>query len=168
MNRLTGATVALMLLGLGGCAAHKPPLPETTAPPPLRPAEPAPTPPPPMRPSEVSPQRPSAEEAVFTQTGMASFYAARFHGRKTASGDKYDREGLTAAHRTLAFGTIVRVTNTLNGRVVKVQINDRGPHVKSRIVDLSRAAARTLGIRDGVAHVRLDVFLSDQSGVQPG
>jgi len=116
-----------------------------------------------MRPSEVSPQPSTAEEPVFTQAGMASFYAARFHGRKTASGDRYDREGLTAAHRTLAFGTIVRVTDIANGRVVKVQVNDRGPHVKSRIVDLSRAAARALGIRDGVAHVRLDVFLSDQA-----
>ena len=115
-----------------------------------------------MRPSEVSPQASTAEEPVFTQTGMASFYAARFHGKKTASGDRYDKEGLTAAHRTLAFGTVVRVTNTSSGRVVKVQINDRGPHLKSRIIDLSRAAARALGVRDGMAHVRLEVFESDQ------
>jgi len=155
-----------MLFALAGCAAHTPPARPAAAPPPLRAAEPAAAPPPPMRPSEVSPQQASAEEPVFTQTGMASFYAARFHGRKTASGDLYDREGLTAAHRTLAFGTVVRVTDIANGRVVKVQVNDRGPHVKSRIVDLSRAAARALGIRDGVAHVRLDVFLSDQT--RPG
>ena len=116
-----------------------------------------------MRPSEVSPQQPSAEEPVFTQTGLASFYARRFHGRKTASGDLYDREGLSAAHRSLAFGTIVRVTNTANGRVVKVQVNDRGPHVKSRIIDLSHAAARALGVRNGIFHVRLDVFQSDQT-----
>jgi len=115
-----------------------------------------------MRPSEVSPQASTAEEPVFTQAGLASFYAARFHGRKTASGDKYDREGLTAAHRTLAFGMIVRVTNTGNGRSVKVQVNDRGPRSKSRIIDLSRAAARALGVRDGMAHVRLEVFQSDQ------
>lgn len=122
-----------------------------------------------MRPSEVSPQQPSAEEPVFTETGLASFYAKRFHGRKTASGSLYDRDGLTAAHRSLAFGMIVRVTNTANGRVVKVEINDRGPRSKKRVIDLSRAAARALGIRDGMGHVRLEVFQSDQTrGAPPG
>lgn len=165
MNRLAGVTLLLALFTLMGCAVHRPsqPAPAQPAPaaPPLRPAEPLPAPP--MRPSEVSPQQHNAEEPVFTQTGLASFYAARFHGNKTASGDRYDKAGFTAAHRTLAFGMIVRVTNTANGRSVKVQVNDRGPHVKNRIIDLSRAAARALGIRHGVAHVRLEVFRSDQA-----
>lgn len=116
-----------------------------------------------MRPSEVSPQASPAEEPVFTQAGVASIYATRFHGRSTASGDKYDKEGLTAAHRDLAFGTILRVTNIANGRWVKVQVNDRGPHVKSRVIDLSHAAARALGVRRGLFHVRLEVFRSDQT-----
>jgi rare lipoprotein A len=161
MNRLTGATVALMLFALAGCAHHTP-LAAPAPTPPLRPAEPVPVPPPPMRPSKVSPQQPSAEEAVFAEKGLASLYAARFHGRATANGERYDKLGFTAAHRTLAFGTIVRVTNTANGRVVKVQINDRGPHVKSRVIDLSTAAARALGFRKGLARVRLEVFQSDQ------
>ena len=163
MNRLTGATVALMLFALAGCAHHTP-LAAPAPTPPLRPAEPVPVPvpPPPMRPSKVSPQQPSAEEAVFAEKGIASLYATRFHGRATANGERYDKLGFTAAHRTLAFGTIVRVTNTANGRVVKVQINDRGPHVKSRIIDLSTAAARALGFRKGLARVRLEVFQSDQ------
>ncbi len=160
MTRATGAALLAVLFSLAGCA-HRTPAPAAPLPQ-LRPAEPAPPPPPSIRPSEVSPQASSAEEPVFTQTGVASFYAARFHGRKTASGRPYDRESLTAAHRTLAFGMIVRVTNTANGRVVKVQVNDRGPHAKNRIIDLSHAAARALGIRNGIAHVRLQVFESDQ------
>lgn len=165
MKRSTGATVFLLLFALAGCASHAPRqlgLP-TPPPPPLRAAEPQPAPPPPMRPSEVSPQQSPAEEPVFTQAGVASIYATRFHGSRTASGDRYDKEGLTAAHRNLAFGTILRVTNTANGRWVKVQVNDRGPHVKSRIIDLSHAAARALGVRRGLFHVRLEVFRSDQA-----
>lgn len=116
-----------------------------------------------MRPSQVSPQQSPAEEPVFSQAGLASIYAARFHGNRTASGGKYDKESLTAAHRDLAFGTIVRVTNTANGRWVKVQVNDRGPHVRKRVIDLSHAAASALGVRRGLFHVRLEVFRSDQA-----
>jgi rare lipoprotein A len=164
MNRFTGAIGLLSVVSLMGCAIHKPsaPVPAPAAPA-GAPQAFAPATPPPLRPSEVLPPA-SAEEPVFTQTGLASFYAARFHGRKTASGGRYDRDGFTAAHRTLGFGIIVRVTDTRNGRVVKVAINDRGPHVKSRIIDLSHAAAQALGIRHGMAHVRLEVFLSDQAG----
>lgn len=164
MNRLTSVSLLVILASLGGCAIlHKQPYKQAPAP------APAPTPvrpshtPPLLRPSEISPQQPGAEEPVFTQTGLASFYGRRFNGNKTASGDKYDGQGFTAAHRTLAFGTIVRVTNTANGRTVKVLINDRGPHVKRRVIDLSHAAAHALGIRHGIAHVRVEVFLSDQA-----
>jgi rare lipoprotein A len=80
------------------------------------------------------------------QTGLLSYYADAFHGRPTASGEPFDKEALTAAHRTLPFQTRVRVTNLENGRSVIVRINDRGPFVAERIVDVSPAAARELGI----------------------
>jgi rare lipoprotein A len=117
-------------------------------------------------PPQVSVQapQPSREEPLFTQTGLASFYGAKHQGNQTADGAKFDSKGFTAAHRMLAFGTIVRVTNTLNGRMVKVAINDRGPDVKDRVIDLSSAAAHVLGMKkDGVVPVRLQVFAADQS-----
>ncbi len=92
------------------------------------------------------------------EVGNASFYAHRFHGRSTASGERYDETKLTAAHRTLPFGTRVRVTNLENGRSVMLRVNDRGPHRKSRVIDVSYVAAKRLGfVRDGVARVRVEV-----------
>lgn len=91
------------------------------------------------------------------QMGRASFYGPGFHGEQTASGDLFDQEALTAAHRTLKFGTRLRVTNLENGSTVLVTVNDRGPFVKGRVIDLSKAAARALGfLRQGTARVRLD------------
>lgn len=88
-----------------------------------------------------------------TQTGVASWYQM---GTRTASGESYNPDGLTAAHRTLPFGTIVEVTNLRNGRSVRVRINDRGPFIRGRIIDVSRGAARQLGlIASGVARVRV-------------
>lgn len=78
--------------------------------------------------------------------GLASWYGPRFHGRPTASGEKFDMHQLTAAHPTLPFGTIVRVRSLVNGRTVDVRINDRGPFMKRRVIDLSRAAAQALGL----------------------
>jgi rare lipoprotein A len=93
------------------------------------------------------------------QTGMASFYGADYHGRRTASGEIFDADALTAAHRTLPFGTMVRVTNLANGMVVVVRVNDRGPFVAGRIIDVSRAAASRLDfVRQGTARVRLEVL----------
>ena len=93
------------------------------------------------------------------QTGFASFYGLEFKNRRTANGERFDPAQMTAAHRTLPFGTRVRVTNLDNGRHVVVRINDRGPYAKGRVLDLSRAAARQLGfVQVGVAHVRLDVL----------
>jgi len=90
--------------------------------------------------------------------GMASYYGKGFHGRRTASGQRFNQHALTAAHRSLRFGTRVRVTNLRNRKTVVVTINDRGPYAKGRIVDLSRAAAQHLGmIKSGVARVRLKV-----------
>jgi rare lipoprotein A len=92
------------------------------------------------------------------QRGKASWYGGRFHGRKTASGERFDKHALTAAHRKLPFGSKVRVTNLKNGRSVVVRINDRGPFGgKGRIIDVSEAAARELDmIRAGVVPVELE------------
>jgi len=93
-----------------------------------------------------------------TQTGKASFYADKFEGHPTASGERYKHNKLTAAHKTLPFGTIVRVTNIANGNTVDVEINDRGPYVDGRIIDLSRSAAEKLGfVNLGIADVKLEV-----------
>ena len=95
----------------------------------------------------------------WTQTGEASYYANKFRGRRTASGQRYDPRLLSAAHRTLPFGCVVRVTNLENGRAVTVSINDRGPWKRGRIIDLSRAAAAKLDmIRTGVARVKIEVL----------
>ncbi|HXU83176.1 MAG TPA: septal ring lytic transglycosylase RlpA family protein [Polyangia bacterium] len=94
------------------------------------------------------------------QVGMATYYANRFAGRKTASGERYNPRELTAAHKTLPLGTIVRVTRVDGeGEVVTVRINDRGPYAAGRIIDLSMAAARRLRmLQDGVVRVRVEVI----------
>ena len=99
---------------------------------------------------------------VSSADGFASYYGAGFHGRRTASGERFDQHALTAAHRTLSFGTKVRVTNARNGNSVVVTVNDRGPFVRGRVIDVSRAAAQRLGMLGaGVAPVRLDVVERD-------
>ncbi|MFC5500350.1 septal ring lytic transglycosylase RlpA family protein [Caenimonas terrae] len=80
------------------------------------------------------------------ETGIASWYGKQFHGRKTANGERFDMDALTAAHPKLPFGSWVRVRDLVSGRSVDVRINDRGPHIKQRVIDLSRAAARALGL----------------------
>ena len=96
--------------------------------------------------------------STFTQTGQASYYADKFEGRKTASGTVYRGGRLTAAHNTLPFGTVVKVTNPRSKKSVKVTVTDRGPHAKGRIIDLSKKAARKIDIIDaGVAPVKLKV-----------
>jgi rare lipoprotein A len=92
------------------------------------------------------------------QSGLASWYGPGLYGRRTASGTVHTGAALTAAHRSLPFGTRVRVTNLNNGRTVVVVVDDRGPFVRGRVIDLSLAAARRLGmVRDGVVPVRLEV-----------
>ena len=96
---------------------------------------------------------------AYSEVGIASWYGKSFHGRRTASGERYDMHAMTAAHRSLAFGTRVRVVNLKNGKSVVVRINDRGPFVKGRIVDLSRRAADQLAfLQDGVTKVRVEVL----------
>jgi rare lipoprotein A len=93
-----------------------------------------------------------------SEAGMASYYGDAHQGRRTANGERFDMHALTAAHRTLPFGTRVKVTNLDNGRSVVVRINDRGPYVKGRVIDLSKAAARELRFLDrGTTRVRLEV-----------
>src|SRR6185437_923797 len=141
MPRLSCFLLLLALTGVAGCASQGPPPPAPVSPPP---------------PVTAAPPA-AAREPYFTETGMASFYGAAHDGRTRADGGTFDRHDFTAAHRTLAFGTVVRVTNLDNGRSIKVEINDRGPHVKGRIIDLSSAAARALGMaHDGVTRVRVE------------
>ena len=102
--------------------------------------------------------RPAATPPDLTTVGEASWYGIEERGRPTANGEPMDPGALTAAHRTLPFGTIVEVTNLATGAAVRVRINDRGPFVGARVIDLSHEAARRLGIvRQGVARVRLTV-----------
>ena len=97
------------------------------------------------------------------EEGEASWYGPGLYGHKTASGEVLRPGALTAAHRTLPFGTCLRVTNLENGRVVQVRVNDRGPYASGRILDVSEAAARVLGmVGTGVARVRLDPMLRSQ------
>lgn len=102
---------------------------------------------------------PPSARVGATQQGVASWYGPGFHGRTTASGEVYDMHALTAAHPTLPLGTLVEVRNLSNGRAVEVRINDRGPHVKRRVIDLSYAAAERLEmVAPGTARVEIVVL----------
>lgn len=111
-----------------------------------------------------SPPEPPADAAeewkvVSTERGKAAWYGGRFHGRKTASGEPFDKNALTAAHKTLPFDTMVRVRNLENGKTVIVRITDRGPYGKGRIIDMSEAAAKKLDmIERGVVKVEVEVL----------
>jgi rare lipoprotein A len=101
----------------------------------------------------------SQDKPVFTQSGIATYYADKFHGKRTAFGEKYDKFEYTAAHLTLPLNTMVKVTCIDNEKSVIVRINDRGPHGANRIIDLSRAAAKEIDlIRKGIAKVKIEVL----------
>jgi rare lipoprotein A len=117
----------------------------------------------------ASPRHPVAQGPIdrtyYREEGVASWYGRAHHGRRTASGETYDMNDDTAAHKSLAFGTVVRVTNLDNGRTTKVRINDRGPYVRGRIIDLSSRAASELGMKqNGTARVRIERLPADQPG----
>ena len=96
-------------------------------------------------------------EGYLLAEGKASYYSSHFHGRKTASGESFNHHHFTAAHRSLPFGTSVKVINLENGKNVVVRINDRGPHLKGRIIDVSPAAAKEIGLfGNGTANVRIE------------
>jgi rare lipoprotein A len=103
--------------------------------------------------------------AKRTLNGHTSWYGPGFHGRKTANGERFDRNEMTAAHKTLPFGTLVRVTDEKTGKSILVRINDRGPYIRGRLLDLSEGAAARLGIKGrGTGNVRLDVFTPTDLG----
>lgn len=95
--------------------------------------------------------------------GVASFYSDGFNGKKTASGERYNKNKLTAAHRTLPLGTKIKVSRTDNGQAVVVKVNDRGPYIKGRVVDLSRAAAEKIGLTTGVGTIQVKIEVIDNS-----
>ena len=100
----------------------------------------------------------SGASSLPAEEGLASVYSTQFNSKITASGERYDGNVHTGAHRTLPFGTVVKVTNLDNGKSVRVRINDRGPHVRGRIIDLSSSAAAALGMTTGVARARIEVL----------
>jgi rare lipoprotein A len=105
------------------------------------------------------PKKPRSRRTKLTQSGKASWYGPGFHGKPTASGEVFDQALMTAAHKTLPLGSRAKVINLANGNSVEVKINDRGPHIDGRIIDLSRAAAGALGILvAGVAQVQVEVL----------
>ena len=102
---------------------------------------------------------PVGAKAKFASAGVASYYGPGFHGRRTANGERFDMHAMTAAHRTLPFGTLVKVTNLSNGKSAIVRVNDRGPYVGKRVIDLSVAAAKQIGSTgSGTARVSLEVM----------
>lgn len=110
-----------------------------------------------------------AQESVpsFRQSGETSWYGPGFHGKRTASGETFNQNELTAAHRTLPLGTKAEVTALETGKSVQVTINDRGPYVKNRVIDLSKAAAKELGItKGGTANVRIEANLPERTAAR--
>jgi rare lipoprotein A len=149
MNRVLSSLAAALVLAANMTAAPVPDHPQASATKTLPKA------------SRISPPKgkatPRSIEQKPYQVGIASWYGKQFHGKTTASGEDFDMFELTAAHRQLPLGTYVKVTNLKNGRSVTVRVNDRGPYVEGRIMDLSYSAARMIGFRNGVERVRLDV-----------
>ena len=150
------ASIFLAAIFLTGCAARQPSANRSPAPP---------VSPGPESPAEAKsdagtpPVNPASRAGVAFEEGKASWYGAPFHGRRASDGEIYDMNKLTAAHRTLPFNTMVRVTNTANGKSTPVRITDRGPFVDNRIIDLSYAAAKEIGsIGPGVVPVRLEIL----------
>jgi rare lipoprotein A len=160
----SGRVAALVaFISLGGCAAHHAPEPAQTVEASrvlatVEPQEKAEV-------AEISQltQAPSIQPVSF-ETGKATYYARKFQGRRTASGERYDMHAYSAAHRTLPFGAYVRVTNVVTGQSVIVRINDRGPYVKDRVIDLSFAAATLIHLqRSGSARVKLERISADEA-----
>jgi len=109
----------------------------------------------------------SAVELIDRGTMKASWYGPKFHGKMTANGEVYDQMALTAAHKSLSFGTLLKITNPKNGRSVIVRINDRGPYIEGRDLDLSKGAAIELGIlRRGVARLKIQEVALTEGGIQ--
>jgi rare lipoprotein A (peptidoglycan hydrolase) len=148
--------ICLGLLLSQGCAMLK--SPSETAVPTETTTQPAPRP---LAPAQPPDKKSAPVEAKLPQTGEASWYGAKHQGKQTASGATFDQARLTAAHPSLPFGSKIKVTNLSNGKSVEVEINDRGPFAENRIIDLSQAAAKALGmIESGTTTVRLELSSS--------
>jgi len=151
-----GCIVGVTLLGcIAGCSLKEEPVPLPPVPQAQEKAAPAPAPqaPAPQAKEEAAP----AGKPETTQVGTASWYGPGFHGHETASGETFDQHALTAAHRTLPLGTEAKVTNLATGQSVQVTINDRGPYVQGRQLDLSQAAATQIGLtKQGLAQVKIE------------
>lgn len=160
--------VALAAFTLAGChkktqahSAPPPPVISSHSPPQARASEPS---------APAASQPPSTHRRPdLVETGLASWYGPPYHNRKGADGTVYDENALTAAHKTLPLGSLVRVTNLANNAAVEVRITDRGPFVGDRLIDLSLAAAKITGVyRAGVARVRVEAFLpTPKPGADP-
>ena len=146
-----GCIVGVTLLGcIAGCSLKEEPVPLPPVPQAHEKAAPAPAP-------QAQEKAAPAEKPATTQVGTASWYGPGFHGQETASGETFDQHALTAAHRTLPLGTEAKVTNLETGQSVTVKINDRGPYVQGRQLDLSQAAAKQIGLtKKGVAKVKIE------------
>ena len=147
MRRGTGQTIgriaAVLLLALALAACQTAVVP----------------PPPPPPPPEAAPLPPPCPRTVHYQEGIASFYGRTHHGRQTASGAIFDMNGPTAAHRELALGTRIKVTNLQNGRHAELLVNDRGPYIRGRVLDVSQGTARQLGFEEqGTTRVRIETI----------
>jgi rare lipoprotein A len=156
---------AFAILGAAGCSHHTyspPPPAQIPTQQPLPPSSRTPAgqlpPSPPSGPPPAIERRP-AVPGEYVEEGVASWYGIPFNGHRTSNGEIYDMHQMTAAHRTLPFGTVVRVTNLNNGKQTEVRINDRGPFVANRVIDLSLAAAQAIEmIGTGTAPVRLEIL----------
>jgi rare lipoprotein A len=122
-------------------------------------APPASSPEPPQTPAPAAEASPPLS---IIQRGKASYYADDFHGRLTATGEAFDQNALTAASKVIPLGARAEITNLRTGKSVMVEVNDRGPHVRGRVIDLSRRAANEIGIYDGLAPVKVEARAADQ------
>ncbi len=120
-----------------------------------------------LRSAKSQTQSSKAEPKPY-QVGTASWYGKQFHGKTTASGEDFDMFEFTAAHRKLPLGSFVKVTNLKNGKWIIVRVNDRGPYVGNRIMDLSYSAARMLNFRDGVERIRIDLIQPENVAMNRG
>jgi rare lipoprotein A len=176
-KRRSHATAVLFLVTmLAGCNHHKQARVDVPAPPPIpspppvasapqktasTPKAPAPAAEPAEKSAETPLSVPPDTVPILTETGMASWYGAPYHNRRSSNGEIYNMNAMTAAHRTLPLGSVVRVTNVKTGQSALLKITDRGPFVDGRIIDVSYAAAKTLDIwQPGVARVKLEVLLT--------
>jgi rare lipoprotein A len=160
------AVLLTLVVVLAGCG-HKPPVVSVPPPPSISSPEQQPA----EQSSEARPSEPSRDadaiapdtKPLLIETGIASWYGAPYHNRRGSNGELYDMHAMTAAHRTLPLGSIVRVTCIENGDSAVVRITDRGPFIEGRIIDLSQAAAQKIGlVRKGTAPVRIEVLKTPQ------